>query len=69
MNTLTEEQNKNIKTLYNWLKEGKDVPDVIHNKSSGLCLFQVIKTMRTKRYNEVERKLLNSIVEQYNKTN
>ena len=69
MNTPTEEQHKNLTTLYNWLKEDKDVPSEINNYHKSVCLWTVIKAMKIKKYSEGEREILNSIVEQYNKTN
>lgn len=67
MNILTDEQYNHIVTLYNWLKEDKDITDAIHIYKKSVCLFQIRKVMETKKYTDIERKLLNYIVKEYNK--
>lgn len=65
--TPTEEQHINLTTLYNWLKEDKDVPDEIYHYHKSLCLWTVIKVMKIKKYSEGERNILNCTIEEYNK--
>ena len=64
---VTEEQHKNLVTLYNWLKEDKDVPDEIYHYHKSFCLWVVMKAMKMKRYSEGDRNILNCTIDEYNK--
>lgn len=63
---ITDEQYENLTKLSKWLEDGKDLPEKIELLK---YYFSVLVTavMNRKEYNDMNRRELNLIVEEYNK--
>lgn len=69
MNTIvTEEQTIYLNRLLDWMRTEKDLPDIIM-ESKEYCMLVVHRVFINEQYSDGERKQLNVIIKEYNKSN
>ena len=63
---LTDEQHENLKKIYNWLNEEKDLDQSVEERKV-FFLMLIKSVMGNKEYHNWNIKRLNQLVEEYNK--